>query len=209
LLGQHKAHAGGEGLATGFHALLKLASRDFNRHPAHKILVQNGVTVDALLKATPGHETRSVFISHAGPDKQRLGPLVRALKEEVSVFIDRPQDIGIVGDPRVRGIPGGANAQAFMKAELDRSDCVIAVWSKISVSLDQHAVMKDEAETAKRAGKLLGIAIDGVTQADLPLGFQALQLVLVELDKLAGAKVRFLVDEIEKVYRSHPLPRGS
>ena len=68
---------------------------------------------------------------------------------------------------------GGANYRVAISEELKKADKAIVLWSRHSIRSD---FVIDEASTAKTAGKLVPISIDGSSP---PLGFGGLHTIAV------------------------------
>lgn len=101
-----------------------------------------------------GHD---IFISYARKDQKRILPIVRGLEAfGWTIFWDIT-------------IPTGKNWRQVIAAELDRSRCVVVVWSKTSI---QSHWVGEEAEEARKRGILFPILIDDVRP---PIGFRTIQ----------------------------------
>ncbi len=95
-----------------------------------------------------------VFLSYAGEDRARIGPLARALAAAgYTVWWDRD-------------IPGGADFSQEIEREIEAAKAVIACWSKTSCA---SKWVRDEAGYARDKGKLVPIAVEAV---EPPLGFR-------------------------------------
>ncbi|MEI6757380.1 MAG: TIR domain-containing protein, partial [Chlorobium sp.] len=98
-----------------------------------------------------------IFISYAREDKERVRPIVEELeKRGWSVFWDRK-------------IPPGHKWESSIGIALEKSRCVLAVWSEESINSDW---VKDEATVAKKRGVLVPVVFDAVDQ---PMGFRQIQ----------------------------------
>jgi TolB-like protein/predicted Zn-dependent protease len=100
-----------------------------------------------------------IFISYARPDRARIERLAAALESQgFSVWWDRQ-------------IEGGAEFAKSIEVELGAATAVIVAWSEHS--LDSHWV-RDEADFAREANKLLPLLLDGVLP---PLGSRQLHTI--------------------------------
>src|SRR5258708_4567566 len=89
---------------------------------------------------------KTIFISHAGADKPRLGPLIERLLERteglpnsVVIWIDRPGEIGwpppgapvgqLAKNARVRGLPAGLPWNREIAEAVRSSNCVVVFLS--------------------------------------------------------------------------------
>jgi hypothetical protein len=104
---------------------------------------------------------RRVFISYAREDREAVALLAKQLEA---------QGFAVWWDWQ---LVGGSNYRHAIQEELTKADKVIVVWSRHSVRSD---FVIDEASTAKAAGKLLPIGIDGAAP---PLGFGGLHTIAV------------------------------
>jgi hypothetical protein len=100
--------------------------------------------------------TKRVFISYAREDRETAAKLAAELEA---------QGFSTWWDWR---LVGGANYRHAISEELKKADKAIVLWSSHSVQSD---FVIDEASTAKSAGKLIPVSIDG---AGPPLGFGGL-----------------------------------
>ena len=127
----------------------------------------------ALLDAAPngvicaereGAPLTDLFLSYKAEDRPRVAPLVQALEADgYSVWWDAD-------------IAGGDEWRETICRYLDAAQCVIVVWSRLSVGPHGHFV-KDEATRALRRGVYLPVRIDKV---DPPLGFGETQALNLE-----------------------------
>jgi TolB-like protein len=100
-----------------------------------------------------------IFISYARPDRDKIERLAEALEARgLSLWWDRQ-------------IGGGAEFSRIIETELGTAKTVIVAWS--ADSLASHWV-RDEAEFARGAHKLLPVSLDGVLP---PLGFRQLHAI--------------------------------
>jgi hypothetical protein len=104
---------------------------------------------------------RRVFISYAREDRESVALLAKQLEA---------QGFAVWWDWQ---LVGGSNYRHAIHEELTKADKVIVVWSRHSTSSD---FVIDEASTAKAAGKLVPISIDGAAP---PLGFGGLHTIAV------------------------------
>lgn len=96
-----------------------------------------------------------VFVSYKAEDRARVRPLVDALQADgLDVWWDAQ-------------IGAGQDWRESIAANLDKSRCVIVIWSKRSVGPDGRFV-RDEAARAVKRGAYLPLTIDKV---EPPLGF--------------------------------------
>jgi len=68
-------------------------------------------------------------------------------------------------------LEGGVNYLPTTEAALENADCVVVLWSKLSV--DSNWV-RDEAQSGRERGRLLPVTLDGTMS---PLGFRQIQLL--------------------------------
>lgn len=100
-----------------------------------------------------------LFISYASQDASAAGRLVSALESEGhDVWLDRRLD-------------GGTEYAREIERALESSAKVIVLWSAHAV---QSPWVRDEAQLARDAGKLVPVAIDGTVP---PLGFRQFQTI--------------------------------
>ena len=97
-----------------------------------------------------------VFISYKREDQEdrgRVTPIARGLEAAgYEVFYDVQ-------------VPPGSSWESFLKDKIEAAGCVIVLWSRASVESDW---VKEEAELAKNAGKLVPAFVDHVPA---PFGF--------------------------------------
>jgi len=105
--------------------------------------------------------TKRVFISYAREDRESAAALARQLEAEGHTAWWDWQ------------LVGGANYRVAISEELKKADKAIVLWSRHSIRSD---FVIDEASTAKTAGKLVPISIDGSSP---PLGFGGLHTIAV------------------------------
>lgn len=68
-------------------------------------------------------------------------------------------------------LEGGVNYLPTTEAALENADCVVVLWSKLSV--DSNWV-RDEAQSGRERGRLVPVSLDGTMS---PLGFRQIQLL--------------------------------
>lgn len=97
-----------------------------------------------------------VFVSYKREDQEQKGrviPIVRGLEAEgFDVFYDVE-------------IPPGSTWEQVLQNKINQSKCVLVLWSHSSVDSDW---VKEEAEIAKMAGKIIPVFLDPV---NAPFGF--------------------------------------
>ncbi|HSP98883.1 MAG TPA: toll/interleukin-1 receptor domain-containing protein, partial [Candidatus Dormibacteraeota bacterium] len=99
-----------------------------------------------------------IFLSFAHEDRERVRPLVPALEAKGwAVFWDQT-------------IPPGVTWRAFLGEALERSRCVVVVWSRASLTSDW---VLEEADYGKRKGNLVPLRLDPI---DPPFGFGEIQV---------------------------------
>ncbi len=130
-----------------------------------------------------------VFISYKREDLDRVRPLAEALTADgLSVWWDAQ-------------IPGGAGWRRTIEEALNKAQCVLVVWSEISVGPEGEFV-HDEASYAKRRGVYLPVRIDAVQP---PLGFG--QIHALPLLKWRGGRDNAdylkLLDAVRAVLSGH------
>ena len=101
-----------------------------------------------------------IFVSYKREDQEQLGrviPIVRALEAEgFDVFYDVH-------------VPPGSSWEQVLESKISQSRCVIVLWSDASVDSDW---VKEEAEIAKTAGKIIPVFLDPVSA---PFGFSRIE----------------------------------
>ncbi len=98
-----------------------------------------------------------VFVSYARQDRDRIGPLVRALEA---------RGLDVWWDSRIRG---GAEYTREIESQLNAAGAVLVVWSRHSV---ESLWVADEASAGQEQGKLVPISIDPVAPR---IGFRQFQ----------------------------------
>jgi len=122
-----------------------------------------------------------IFISYARADRGRVEPLVAALQASgYTVWWDRQ-------------MIGGSEFAETIEEELNAAGVVIAAWSEAAV---RSVWVKDEAVTARDAGKLITISLDG---ARPPLGFKQYHVIDFAADKDAAKAdlIRSIAQKLE------------
>ena len=125
-----------------------------------------------------------IFLSYASPDRSRIIPLVRALETQGwTVWWDRNIEIG-------------SDYKNVIEAELDRAECVVAIWSFHSAA---SRWARNEVEDAANRNVLIPVLID---DARLPLNVRSIEAARLfdwpnreqpgEIRKLLGAVERLL-----------------
>ncbi|HWA91121.1 MAG TPA: toll/interleukin-1 receptor domain-containing protein [Rhizomicrobium sp.] len=131
-----------------------------------------------------------VFVSHAGPDKPRLKPLVEALMDAgLKLWIDNPAALGLAPE-RLREfyrIRAGARWQDEIDEALRQSACVLVCWSKEAcdpriASGKKRVAWLDEAAIGRGLGKLVACTIDDVDPKGLPGTHSSRQVPRVDSD---------------------------
>lgn len=98
-----------------------------------------------------------IFISYASADRQRIQPIINFLqKEGWSVWWDRK-------------IPLGRTFDDVIEEAIERSECMIVIWSKASV---RSKWVRNEAGEGDRRGILVPIQIE---DAIIPLAFRRIE----------------------------------
>jgi len=109
---------------------------------------------------------KSVFLSYARSDRERVGPLANALEASgFQVWWDSM-------------LVGGAAFSREIEQAIERADAVVVLWSKSSIASDW---VRDEAGQARDTGKLIPALLDDCLP---PLGFR--QYHAVNLVRWAG-----------------------
>jgi hypothetical protein len=94
-----------------------------------------------------------IFISYASSDREKIIPLVQALKNQGwSIWWDRD-------------IPPGKTFTQVIKEAIDNANCVMVIWSEESVASEW---VMEEADIGKKRGILIPVLIENV---EIPLGF--------------------------------------
>lgn len=68
-------------------------------------------------------------------------------------------------------LEGGVNYLPTTEAALEAADCVVVLWSKLSVD---SSWVRDEAQSGRERGRLVPVSLDGTMS---PLGFRQIQLI--------------------------------
>jgi hypothetical protein len=103
-----------------------------------------------------------VFFSYKRDDEDRVVKLVRALEEAgLTVWWDR-------------GLPGGESWRANIQGALEKANCVVVAWTKMSVGPTGDFV-RDEAGEAKLRGILVPVILESGVRP--PLGFGEIQAI--------------------------------
>jgi TolB-like protein len=136
-----------------------------------------------------------LFISYKAEDRTRVARLVTALEAD---------GLSVWWDAR---IGGGMQWRDLIEQELDVAQCVIVVWSNLSVGKGGHFV-RDEASRAHRRGVYLPVRIDAV---EPPLGFGEIQALPLIGWKGNSVDPRFqaVVAAARAVIDHRPLPTGT
>lgn len=112
-------------------------------------------TLDAV--SDPRVSSRTVFLSYANADRERVEVIVAALEREgLDVWWDRE-------------IPRGQNFNHAIEAALNEAHCAVVVWSQASVASEW---VFNEASEARKRRILVPVFIDAV---EPPLEFRHLQ----------------------------------
>lgn len=102
-----------------------------------------------------------IMISYKREDEARVARIVRALeKQNLPVWWDQ-------------NLPAGEEWRKNIEAAVDAAQCVIVVWSALSVG-PEGGFVRDEASRASGRGVLVPVRIDKVAA---PLGFGELQAI--------------------------------
>jgi len=114
-----------------------------------------------------------IFISYAKDDRADAGELAAFLKEQGhSVWWDRE-------------LVGGQQFATIIAQALARSTVAIVIWTLSSIDSDW---VIDEADTARKARKLIPVCADDLDVERIPLSFRRLQTIqLSDRDGLANA----------------------
>jgi hypothetical protein len=126
-----------------------------------------------------------VFISYAKADRPDAGRLAEFLQEQgFSVWWDRE-------------LVGGDQFATVIAEELARCTAVIVIWTESSINSDW---VLDEADTARKAKKLIPVRADALDVEQLPLSFRRLEAIpLSDRDGIAKAVARFCAEPHEKL----------
>jgi hypothetical protein len=99
-----------------------------------------------------------IFFSYSSNDRERVAVAYKALTERgFDVFWDLE-------------VPANTNWNQWIKAQLERSPCVIVFWTANSVLSDN---VMHEVEIARKDGKLIQGLLDPLDTRDLPMGLLA------------------------------------
>lgn len=134
-----------------------------------------------------------VFLSYAREDRADASGLSRVLKSlGYEVWWDHQ-------------LLPSENFRAAIRAQLDKADCVIVLWTEASVN-SQWVI--DEAERAAQAGKLVPIAIGALEPEDIPIGLNRQHLIIMP-DGSAAAEDTFKRQLVEAMAVSPNRRRGA
>lgn len=100
-----------------------------------------------------------LFLSYTRAD-------IDAARQVISILEDAGFDVWWDGL-----LEGGVNYLPTTEAALENADCVVVLWSKLSV--DSNWV-RDEAQSGRERGRLVPVSLDGTMS---PLGFRQIQLL--------------------------------
>ena len=104
-------------------------------------------------------QNRRLFLSYTRADIARARPIIARLEQAgFDVWWD-----GL--------IEGGDHYLPTTEAALEGADCVVVLWSNISVD---STWVRDEAQRGRERGRLVPVSLDGTMS---PLGFRQLQLI--------------------------------
>jgi TIR domain/YARHG domain len=128
-----------------------------------------------------------IFISYAKNDRADAGKLAAFLKEQGhSVWWDRE-------------LVGGQQFATMIAQALARSTVAIVIWTRSSIDSDW---VIDEADTARKAKKLVPVRADDLDEGQIPLSFRRLQTIqLSDRDGLAKAIQKYCEAPLEKPSR--------
>ena len=131
-----------------------------------------------------------VFLSYCHADKARIEPLVQRIRDAgLAVWWDG--DLGI-----------GSAFRDVISKMLAAASAVVVIWSRASLESD---FVKDEADQAKKSGRLLGTRIDDV---DPPLGHRQHQYA--DLSRWRGRddeQLSKLLDAIQRLVEQGVVPQ--
>jgi len=108
-------------------------------------------------------ETRAkLFLSYTRADIEQAGKLRTILEDSgFDVWWDQL-------------LEGGTNYLPATEAALEGADCVVVLWSKLSVD---SSWVRDEAQRGREKGRLVPLSLDGTIS---PLGFRQVQLLDIQ-----------------------------
>lgn len=110
-------------------------------------------------EAAIGHQKPRLFLSYTRADIDAARPIISILENAgFDVWWD-----GL--------LEGGVHYLPTTEAALENADCVVVLWSKLSV--DSNWV-RDEAQSGRERGRLVPVSLDGTMS---PLGFRQIQLL--------------------------------
>jgi hypothetical protein len=129
--------------------------------------------IEARLNCPAEAAMAEIFISYAKGDRADAGELAAFLKEQGhSVWWDRE-------------LVGGQQYATIIAQALARSTVAIVIWTRSSIDSDW---VIDEADTARKAKKLIPVRADDLDDEQIPLSFRRLQTIrLSDRDGLAKA----------------------
>ena len=136
-----------------------------------------------------------IFLSYASKDLERIQPIVRALERQGwNVWWDRR-------------IPPGRTFDDVIEEAIERSSCMIVVWSKNSIL---SKWVRTEASEGDSRGILIPVLIDNV---DIPLAFKRIEAAQLvdwdgnsnhpELDNLMDAVAGYVQPSLSRVKEFH------
>ncbi len=130
---------------------------------------------------------REVFLSYSREDQDAVARLGGAL-QETGYLVSWDRDLG-----------GGLTWTRELERKLEKSDCVVVLWSRHSIG---SGWVLQEAQTASERGVFLPVMIDGSTP---PSPFDAIQAV--DLTRWNGDRrareLELLVDAIQNLVMTH------
>ena len=120
-----------------------------------------------------------IFISYAKKDRKKVEPIANVLTEQgQSVFWDRT-------------IPGGKTWDEVIEEELDAANCVVVVWSKISI---KSRWVRAEAEEGLHRNILVPVSIEDVKILLLFRPIQSVRLIHWEGDSNHPQFLKLITD---------------
>ena len=131
-----------------------------------------------------GHSRKTIFISHAGADKPRLGPFVERILErtiscpdEIHLWIDRPGEVGwpapgpliggLAGNDRVHGLVPGLPWSSEIAKAVNASACVVVFYSDRAAP-EKNLVFANEIVSALFAQKCVTLSLDPYRKREKP-----------------------------------------
>ena len=182
---------------------MKLKAPQLGQELGRETATQGGEKSPPLSSQQPAGRPY-VFISHCNADKPKIGFILDALlAKDLAVWIDRPDELGLSGHPRVQGLGSGPFRKGIKEA-LQGSACVLVIWS-ISAADPSRTELLEEASYGKSKNILVQATLEPreTILPRLPFGFA--EWHLFETLPQVQASTTVVVDAIKDVISRNPL----